>query len=43
MMKVTYNKQFTALVVIDPHNDFISEGVKVWDLLKGVAETDKTA
>ncbi len=34
MVKVTYNKQLTALLVIDPYNDFISEGGKVWDRLK---------
>jgi hypothetical protein len=28
MEKVTYDKQFTALLVIDPYNDFISEGDK---------------
>jgi ureidoacrylate peracid hydrolase len=39
-MKVTYNKQFTALLVIDPYNDFISEGGKVWDRLKAVAEAN---
>jgi nicotinamidase-related amidase len=39
-MKVTYNKQLTALLVIDPYNDFISEGGKVWDRLKGVAEAN---
>ena len=26
MAKVTYDKQFTPLLVIDPYNDFISEG-----------------
>jgi len=31
------DKQLTALLVIDPNNDFISEGGKVWDRLKGVA------
>ena len=36
MAKVTYDKQFTALLVIDPYNDFISEGGKIWDRLKGV-------
>ena len=41
MAKVTYDKQFTALLVIDPYNDFISEGGKVWDRLKGVAEANK--
>jgi ureidoacrylate peracid hydrolase len=32
---VTYDKQLTALVVIDPYNDFISKGGKRWDHLKG--------
>jgi ureidoacrylate peracid hydrolase len=40
MAKVNYDKQLTALLVIDPYNDFISEGGKVWDRLKGVAETN---
>jgi nicotinamidase-related amidase len=40
MMKVTYNKQLTALLVIDPYNDFISEGGKLWDRLKTVAEAN---
>jgi ureidoacrylate peracid hydrolase len=38
---VTYNKDRTGLVVIDPYNDFISEGGKVWDRLRGVAEANK--
>jgi hypothetical protein len=29
MVNVTYNQQLTALLVIDPYNDFISEGGKV--------------
>ncbi len=33
-----YDKKVTALLVIDPYNDFISEGGKVWDRLKSVAE-----
>ena len=37
MAKVTYDKEITALLVIDPYNDFISVGGKVWDRLKGVA------
>src|SRR5512132_557981 len=41
MAKVTYDKQLTALLVIDPYNDFISESGKVWDRLKGVAEANK--
>jgi ureidoacrylate peracid hydrolase len=40
MAKVTYDKQLTALLVIDPYNDFISEGGKVWDRLKVVAEAN---
>ena len=38
MSQVSYDKQVTALLVIDPFNDFISEGGKVWDRLKAVAE-----
>ena len=41
MAQVTYDKKLTALLVIDPYNDFISEGGKVWDHLKGVAEANK--
>jgi hypothetical protein len=35
MTNVTYNKDITGLLLIDPYNDFISEGGKVWDRLKG--------
>jgi ureidoacrylate peracid hydrolase len=35
---VTYEKEITALLVVDPYNDFISEGGRVWDHLKGAAE-----
>ena len=41
MSDVTYDKDITGLVVIDPYNDFISEGGKVWDRLKGVAEANQ--
>ena len=34
MEKVTYVKEISALLVIDPYNDFISEGGKVWDRMK---------
>jgi nicotinamidase-related amidase len=34
------DKEITALIVIDPYNDFISEGGKFWDKLKTVAETN---
>jgi ureidoacrylate peracid hydrolase len=40
-METTYEKEIAALVVIDPYNDFISEGGKVWDRLKGVAEANQ--
>jgi len=37
---VEYRKSITGLVVIDPYNDFISEGGLVWERLKGVAEAN---
>ena len=40
MAKVTYKRELTALLVIDPYNDFISEGGKLWDRLKAVAEAN---
>ena len=40
MAKVTYNKQLTALLVIDPYNDFIYEGGKIWDRVRDVAEAN---
>ena len=41
MVNVTYNKQLTALVVIDPYNDFLSEGGKIWDRIRAVAEANE--
>jgi len=41
MAQVTYDKQLTALLVIDPYNDFISDGGKVWDRLQAVAEANR--
>jgi nicotinamidase-related amidase len=41
MAQLTYEKEITALVVIDPYNDFISEGGKIWDRIKGVAEANQ--
>jgi ureidoacrylate peracid hydrolase len=40
MNDVIYDQDRTGLVVIDPYNDFISEGGKVWDRLKAVAEAN---
>jgi ureidoacrylate peracid hydrolase len=41
VQEVEYDKDITGLVVIDPYNDFISEGGKVWDRIKGVAEANQ--
>src|SRR5215813_11422319 len=38
MGTLTYERAITALLVIDPYNDFISEGGKLWDRVKRVAE-----
>ncbi len=41
MAILNIEQDITALVVIDPYNDFISEGGKVWDRLKEVAEANQ--
>ena len=41
MSEVKYEKRVTALVVIDPYNDFISEGGKLWNRVKAVAEANR--
>ena len=38
MAALSYQKDLTALVVIDPYNDFISEGGKIWNRINSVAE-----
>ncbi len=40
MTTMTYEKQITALLVIDPYNDFISEGGKLWSRIRAVAEAN---
>ncbi len=35
------DRGITALLVIDPYNDFISEGGKFWDRVRGVAEANR--
>lgn len=40
MAEVKFEKETTALLVIDPYNDFISEGGKFWGHLKTVAEAN---
>ena len=36
MATVTYDTQLAALLVVDPYNDFISEGGKIWPPIKAV-------
>ena len=36
----SYDRDITALLVIDPYNDFISEGGKIWPRIKAVAEAN---
>src|SRR5262249_28538463 len=38
--RMRYDRQLAALLVIDPYNDFISEGGKVWDRIRAVAEAN---
>ena len=40
MADLKLNKEITALLIIDPYNDFISEGGKIWDRIKNVAEAN---
>jgi nicotinamidase-related amidase len=40
MTSATHDKALTALLVIDPYNDFLSEGGKLWDRLRNVAEAN---
>jgi ureidoacrylate peracid hydrolase len=35
-----YDKQLTALLVVDPYNDFISEGGKIWPRIQAVAQAN---
>ena len=40
MTAPTCDKDITALLVVDPYNDFISEGGKIWPRIKAVAEAN---
>ena len=40
MATLQFDNAITAVLVIDPYNDFISEGGLVWDRLKGVADAN---
>jgi nicotinamidase-related amidase len=34
MAQLSYDPDVTALLVVDPYNDFISEGGKIWPRIK---------
>jgi nicotinamidase-related amidase len=40
MADLKFDKEITALLVIDPYNDFISDGGKIWGRIKNVAEAN---
>ena len=40
MIRLSHDREITALLVIDPYNDFISDGGLFWDRLKGVAQAN---
>ena len=40
MTSLKFDQEITALLLIDPYNDFISEGGKLWDRVKTVAEAN---
>jgi nicotinamidase-related amidase len=40
MAEVSYEREITAVLVVDPYNDFISEGGKIWDRIRAVAEAN---
>lgn len=41
MAPLEFEKEITALLAIDPYNDFISVGGKIWDRIKNVAEANQ--
>src|ERR1700691_718264 len=40
MTNLKFDKENTAVLLIDPYNDFISEGGKLWDRIRTVAEAN---
>jgi nicotinamidase-related amidase len=40
MDDLKFEKEITGLLLIDPYNDFISEGGKIWDRIKAFAEAN---
>src|SRR5215470_2611950 len=41
MATLTLEKESTALLLVDPYNDFISEGGKIWNRIRAVAEENR--
>src|SRR5262245_27841018 len=39
-MRLMIEKEITALLVVEPYNDFISEGGKLWGRIRSVAEAN---
>jgi nicotinamidase-related amidase len=35
---LNYDRSTTAILLVDPYNDFLSEGGKLWSRVKAVAE-----
>jgi nicotinamidase-related amidase len=40
MTRLSFDRSNTGLLVVDPYNDFISEGGKIWPRIKEVAEAN---
>ena len=40
MAELKFDKYITSLLIIDPYNHFISEGGKIWDRIRNVAEAN---
>ena len=38
MTMPTYDPKITAVLLVDPYNDFLSEGGKLWSRAKPIAE-----
>jgi nicotinamidase-related amidase len=38
MASITHERETTALLIVDPYNDFISEDGKIWPRIKALAE-----
>jgi hypothetical protein len=34
----SYARERTGLLLVDPYNDFLSEGGKFWSMVEGIAE-----